>query len=255
MKQERFICLVSSFFLLGTTMQGCFQEQRVVNSPCATVNATMESKQNVDLSLMFGNDAIKTAVDAIAGKLVQKPNASTDELTSLGTDSAVRSAEANGKNLKTQDKKAMEKYLREEVIPTVKQNPTCNFVIAPPARPYVSIDRVALIGPEDQPLPWVWLKNTGQSEITCHLELRYMVDGRKYAGGATDISLVPNETRNASLRDSKKLPISDILSGKSILTFIIKVLYPLESENKSVTHEETWQFDPKVGDFFIARPK
>jgi hypothetical protein len=72
MKQERFLCFVSSFVLLGTTILRCSQGQQVINSPCATVNATMESKQNVDLSLMFENDAIKTALDTITHDILAK---------------------------------------------------------------------------------------------------------------------------------------------------------------------------------------
>ncbi len=143
MKLRRFLRVVSSLFFLAT-IQACSQPQQVINSPCATLKATIQVKPSADLSLMFGNDAIQTALDTMTRHVGQNEITSTTELTSLGTDAAIRTAEANGKNLKPRDKAVLEVYLREDVVPTIKQSPTCVFKVSASSKPDVSIEDVYL---------------------------------------------------------------------------------------------------------------
>jgi hypothetical protein len=119
MRPGRVLCGVSCLFFLAS-IQACSQPQQVINSPCAAPHATIQVKPSADLSLTFGNDAIQTALDTIARHVGQNEMTSTPELTGLGTDAAVRTAEANGKNLKPQDKAVLETYLREDVVTAIK---------------------------------------------------------------------------------------------------------------------------------------
>src|SRR6266513_1014202 len=114
--------------LLMTIFHGCSQQStQVTNSPCTTVSENAQIRPSATLTLMLGNDAIKAAIDAVAGRLIKQPDSSTPSLTTSGTEAALGTAKANGKNPTASDIAALETYLRENVIPTVKQNPTCNF--------------------------------------------------------------------------------------------------------------------------------
>ena len=108
-------------FLLMASIYGCSQQsQQVNNSPCATLNATVQIKPSANLSLMLGNDAIQAAIDSITRHVALQGNTSIPSLANFGTDAAIKTAEANGKKLTAHDKTAIETYLREEVVPTIK---------------------------------------------------------------------------------------------------------------------------------------
>jgi hypothetical protein len=143
MRLGRVLCGASCLFFLAS-IEACNQTQQVINSPCAAPNATIQVKPSADLSRMFGNDAIQTALDTMTRHVGQHEITSTTELTRLGTDAAVRTAEANGKNLKPQDKAMLEAYSREDVVPTIKLSPRCVFKLFASSKPDVSIEDVYL---------------------------------------------------------------------------------------------------------------
>jgi len=118
-------------------------------------------KPSGNLSLTFGNDAIQTALDTIARHVGQNDITSTKELTVLGSDAAIRMAEANGKNLKPQDKAMLEAYLREDVVPAIKQSPTCGFMVSAPMKRDVSIEDVYFEHFGDKQIVKVKFVNTG----------------------------------------------------------------------------------------------
>jgi hypothetical protein len=248
MKQHRFLCFVSSLLIVGATIQGCSQNQQVNNSPCAIVNATMESKQNVDLSLILGNDAIKTAIDAITQRLRISPNASTNELTSVGTDAAVRSAEANGKNPMPQDKTAMETYLRNEVVPAIRQSPMCIINYAPPSRSYMGVERIS-VAPGNN--PQITIKNSGQAEADVQILIRQFVNGSEHSRGNTKRTLIPGQERGINVV-KPILPIEEILVGKSTLVIAISMSYVPEPSSKRIDFNEAWQYDHSSRTFFIV---
>src|ERR1043165_8820470 len=128
LRPERVLHGASYLFVLAS-IQACSQPQQVSNLPCAAPTATIPVKPSGNLSLTFGNDAIQTALDTIARYVGQNEITSTKDLTALGSDAAIRMAEANGKNLKPQDKAMLETYLREDVVPAIKQSPTCGFTV------------------------------------------------------------------------------------------------------------------------------
>lgn len=249
MKHEVLLRFVTSFLLMAT-IHGCSQQsQQVVNSPCATLTTNAQIKPSTNLSLMFGNDAIQAAIAAVAGSLIKQPDSSTPSLTTSGTEAALGTAKANGKNPTASDITALETYLRENAIPTVKQNPTCNFVIAPPARPYVGIEKLFLRKIGDKKFPMIGIANTGPAEANAHIVIHQLLDDREHSNVSTDTIIGPGQRRTISLPDDK-LPISDIDSGKTALTIIVDISYPLESEATPILHREAWRYDHAANEFY-----
>ena len=146
-------------------IQACSQPQQVSNSPCAALHATIQVKPSADLSLMSGMMQSKLLLDTIARHVAQNEITSTTELTGLGTDAAVRTAEANGKTLKPQDKAVLEAYLREDVVPAIKQSPTCVFKVSASSKRDVSIEDVYLENIGDKQIAKVKIANTGQGGL------------------------------------------------------------------------------------------
>ena len=243
MKPGRFLCVVSSLFFLAS-IQACSQPQQVINSPCATQNATIEVKPSADLSLTFGNDAIQTALDTIARHVGQNEITSTTELTGLGTDAAVRTAEANGKNLKPQDKAVLEAYLREDVVPKIKQSPTCVFKVSASSKPDVSIEDVYLENIGDKQIAKVKIANTGQVGARfIHVVLQNIIDGMNPLSGQTEMVLGPGQWRNVS-NPQATFPMSDIGSGKKKLIVIVQLSYAKEAGSQPFVYQEEWKYDP-----------
>lgn len=248
LKRRYFICL--SFLFLGAC-----QHQEITNSPCASQSAPIQIKASANLSNMFGNDAIRAAVDAVTQALIKRPGTPTADLTATGVRAVTDTAAGNYKNYTAQDREALEAYLREEVIPTIRHNsPTCNFIIGSASRPYISIERVFMHGTKKQRVPWATLRNTGREPIRCQVELRYILDGTTSAMGVSFLELVPNQYRSIYLPKAD-LPTSKIENGKARLTFKIEFSYLMEGQNDWTTHEEAWEYDHSIKDFYMALNK
>ena len=244
MKSGRFFCAVSSVFFLAS-IQACSQlPQQVMNPACATRNATIQVKPSADLSLMFGNDAIQTAVDALTRHIGQKEITSATELTGLGTDAAVRTAEANGKNLKPQEKAVLEAFLREDVVPMIIQSPTCVFKVSASSKPEVTIEAVYLENIGDKHIAKVKIANTGQQGARfIHVVLRSIIEGMKPLSGQTEMVLDPGQWRNVS-NPQAKFPMSAIGSGKKKLIVFVQVSYAKEAGSQPIVYQEEWVYDP-----------
>jgi hypothetical protein len=244
MKPGRFFCAVSSLFFLAS-IQACSQPpQQVINPPCAPRNATIQVKPSADLSLMFGDDAIQTALDAMTRHVGQNEITSATELTRLGTDAAVRTAEANGKNLKPQAKAVLEAYLREDVVPTILQNPTCVFKVSASSKPEVTIEDVYLENIGDKQIAKVKIANTGQRGARfIHVVLRNILEGMNPLSGQTEMVLGPGQWRNVS-NPQATFPMSAIGSGKKKLIVVVQVSYAKEAGSQPVVYQEEWEYDP-----------
>jgi hypothetical protein len=237
------LCGASCLFFLAS-IQACSQPQQVINSPCAAPNAIIQVKPSADLSLTFGNDAIQTALDTIARHVGQNEITSTTELTGLGTDAAVRTAEANGKNLKPQDKAALEAYLREDAVPAITQSPTCAFKVSASTKRDVSIEDVYLENIGDRHIAKVKIANTGQVGARfIHVIVRNIIDGMKPLSGQTDMVLSPGQWRNVS-NPQATFPMSDIGPGKKKLIVIVQLSYAKEAGSQPLVYQEEWEYDP-----------
>ena len=235
---------VTCLLLLGPVV-GCAQ---INNSPCATLNAPIQIKPSTSLSLMFGNDEIKSAVDVISRQITVLGNTSPSGLTSLGADAALRTAKANGKNPTANDITALETYLRDDVVPTMKQYPTCNVTVASSDTPDVRIERLFLRKIGAQQFPMIGIANTGLVEANAHIVIRQMLDGIPRSNDTVDTILGPNQRRTISLPEAN-LPIPEIDSGKTILTIVIDISFPLESGATPVLHREAWRYDHTSREF------
>jgi len=243
MKPGRCLCVVSSLFFLAS-IQACSKPQQVINSPCATRNATIQVKPSADLSRMFGNDAIQTALDTMTRHVGQNEITSTTELTRLGTDAAVRTAEANGKNLKPQDKAMLEAYLREDVVPTIKLSPTCVFKLFASSKPDISIEDVYLENIGDKQIAKVKIANTGQGKARfIYVVLQNIIEGMNPLSGQTEMVLGPGQWRNVS-NPQATFPMSDIGSGKKKLIVVVQLTYAKEAGSQPFVYQEEWKYDP-----------
>lgn len=240
--------------VLSGVSLGCVN-QSINNSPCATLSAPIQFNPSASLSLMLGSDAIKAAIDAVTSQFPLQGNKPTSELTKLGTDAAIKTAKANGKNPTEGDIKALDTYLREEVIPTVRQNPTCNFVtvMTSSARPYVVVEKLFLRNEGGKTFPMIGIVNTGEAEAKTHIVISLILDGRAHPT-LSDIPLLPRERRTISFPDST-LPIPDIQSGKVILGIAIDISYPLESGATPAMHRQAWQYDHTSKEFYFLPPR
>jgi hypothetical protein len=240
-------------FALLMTVLGC-AHQEMHNSPCATMNSTVQVKPSADLSIMFGNDAIQAAINTMRGMLAKQVDSSVSSLTSSGKEAALSTARANGKSPTVTDVAALDTYLRSEVAPTIKQNPNCNFTVRSVGRPYVGITEVAIYKVGDKRLPHVAVQNTGQAEAKCHFVMRQILNGTEHSSGAIDLTLGPAQSRGLFLGDSN-LPISDVESGKTSLIVAVTISYPVEAGAYPVSHEEAWKYHHTARQFFLAPTK
>lgn len=243
MRPGRFLCVVSSLCFLAS-IHACSQPQQVSNSPCAIRNGTIQLKPSANLSLMFGNDAIQSAVDTMTRHVGQNEITTTTELTRLGTDEAVRSAEANGKHLKPQDKAVLEAYLREDVVPTIKQSPTCVFKVSVSNKLDVIIEDVYLENIGDKQIAKVKIVNTGQGKARfIHVVLQNVFEGMNPLSGQTEMVLGPGEWRNVS-NPQATFPMAEIGSGKKRLIVVVQLSYATEAGSQPFVYQEEWKYDP-----------
>jgi len=243
MRPGRVLYGVSCLFFLAS-IQACSQSQQVMNSPCAAPHATIQVKPSTDLSLRFGNDAIQTAFDTIARHVGRNEIISTTDLVSLGTDAAVRTAEAKGNNLKPQDKAGLEAYLREDVVPAIKQSPTCVFKVSASSKRDVSIEDVYLENIGDKHIAKVKIANTGQEGTRfIHVVVRNSIEGMKPLSGQTDMVLSPGQWRNVS-NPQAAFSMADIGPGKKKLIVIVQLSYVKEAGSQPIVYQEEWEYDP-----------
>lgn len=241
---------VTCVLLLGG-LAGC-TNQVINNSPGATLSAPILIKPTANLSLMFGNDAIKAAIDTISRQITPPGNRSLSDLTSSGAEAAVKTAKANCKNPTENDISALETYLRDDVVPVIKQNPTCIFTVASSGRPYVGIERLFLRKIGDKKFPMIGIVNTGTAEANTQIVIHELLDDREHSNFSSDpIIIGPGQRRTISLPENK-LPISDIDSGKTVLTLIVDISYPLESGTTPNLHRETWRYDHASNEFYSS---
>jgi hypothetical protein len=245
---------VSGLFFLAS-IQACSQPRQVNNSPCAAPNATIQVQPSAELSLTFGNDTIQTALNTIARHMRQNEITSTTELTGLGTDVAVRTADANGKKLKPQDKPALEAYLREHVVPAIKQSPTCVFTVGASNKKDVSIEDVYLENNGDMHIAKVRIANTGQVGARfIHVVVQIIIDGMKPLSGQTDMVLSPGQWRNVS-NPQATFPMPDIGSGKKKLLVVVHLSYAKEAGSEPLVDQEKWEYDPRSQTFKLSPRK
>jgi len=242
-------CKFLVLLLLFGTIVGC-SHQQVVNSPCTTLNATFDIKPRTDLALAFGNDAIKAAVEAVVEGFSKGAITSVSSLTDSGKDAAVKTAKANGKTPSSPDISELANYLSRDVVPTIKQHPTCNFTVSSVGKPYIGIEQIALREIKDKQIPTVWIKNTGQMEANCHVALNLILGGKATLGNI-DLRLGPNQTRSLSLDDAN-LPMADIEAGKISLLITVAISYPLEAGGAPITSQETWRYEHGTKHFSLA---
>lgn len=251
MKHMALVRLISSFLLVATIQSCNYQSVSMNGSPCATVNATVQSKSNADLSLIFGTDAIQAALDFIKGSVAQLGSASTAEIVSGGTDAAVRTAKASGREVKQEDRAKLETYLRDEAVPAIRQNPTCNINSASPPKPYLGVEYVVM-SPDQR--PEIRIKNTGQAEATFKMVFAQFVNGSEHSKDSGLHILGPGLTVNVWAR-KKSLPISEIMTGKSSLIIALGINYPSEPNGKQVEWSQSWQYDPSSDRFIVISIK
>ena len=243
MKPGRFFYVLSSLFFLAS-IQACSQPpQQVTNPPCATKNATIQVTPSADLSLTFGDDAIQTALDAMTRHVGQNEITSATELTHLGTDAAVRTAAANGKHLKPQDKAVLEVYLREDVVPKVIQSPTCVFQVSTSSKQDVTIEAVYLENIGDKQIAKVRIANTGHRGARfIQVVVRNIIEGMNPLSGQTEMVLSPGQWRNVS-NPQATFPMADIGPGKKKLIIIVQVSYAKEAGSQPIVYQEQWEYD------------
>ena len=244
-----------SCLLLMATIHGCSQTTTQTtsshSSPCATVNPTVQSKASVELALLFGTDAIKAAMDAIKRQIAMLDSTSSAELTNLGTDAALQRAQASGKRLMPEDRTAMESYLRDEMVPTIRQNPTC-FTGSSSANSHFGVERIS-IAPSQTALEIV-ITNSGQAETDAEIFIRQFVNGTEGSRSQGSFTLGPGLSRSV-FATSAHLPITEVLNGTAMLKIAVSISYRPEANGKRVELNEAWQFDPSYNRFILLPMK
>lgn len=240
------------FSLVVLVSPGC-THQEVINSPCANLNATVDIKPRADLAIAFGNDAIKAAINAVTTGLTQG-RASVSDLTDTGKNAALEKANATGKSPSAGDMAELDRYLRRDVVPTIKQNPTCHFTVTASGKPYVGIEEIGLERQGDTKVPQVSFKNTGLSEAITEIGLQYLLDGKIIRSGSTKITLGPGQSRGVFLEETP-LPVSDVESGKVKLSIRVSISYSPGEGGNSTSLQETWVYDYRSKTFTIPPQK
>lgn len=245
--RKSFVLLILFWTILGCT------HQAVVNSPCATLNAEVHFKPRADLELVFGNDAIKAAVEAVTEGFAKGAITSVSNLTDVGKNAAAKTAKANGKTPSSTDIAELDRYLRKAVVPAITQNPNCNFTVISMGKPYIGIEQIALSSVGEKQIPRIVIKNTGQTEATCHVVMKATFGG-KTESGSTDLLMGPSQTKGLSLQ-SAILPMPDIEAGKTSLLIAVEITYPREGGGTPITSQETWRYEHVTKGFILISQK
>jgi hypothetical protein len=212
-----------------------------VNSPCVTLPATFDIKPRPYLTLAFGNDAMKAAVDAMTEGFSKGALTSVPKLTDVGKNAALGTAKANGRTPSPLEIEELEKYLSKDLALAITQNPTCHFTVSSVGKPYIGIETVALREMGAKRIPTVVIKNAGQMEARCHVTINLIVDG-KAQPASTDLRLGPSQMRSLSLNEAN-LPTADIEAGKTSLLITVAISYPQETGGPPMTSQETWRYE------------
>jgi hypothetical protein len=242
--------VVSSLLLIAIFFQSCSRPQP--NSPCTNPNSAIQISSPESLSRIFGQDAIQAAVDSIARHIAQQENISTPFLARMGTETAVNTALATGKHVNDQDKIAMDTFLREAIVPTIKQHPTCPFRLSALHKPDIGIQDVYLESNGDRQIAKVKIANIGQGRTYfVHVLLWNVIDGMNPLSGQTEMVLAPGQWRNVS-NPRVTLPMSEMGSGKKKLALVIQISYANEAGGKPIVFQEEWGYDPSTQTFILS---
>ena len=240
--------IVSSLLLIAT-FQSCSQPQP--HSPCTNPNPAIQITPSDRLSRVFGQDAIQAAIDSMAQQIAQQ-DLSTSFLVRMGTETAVNTAQATGKQVNAQDKIAMDTFLREAIVPTIKQHPTCPFKLSALRKPDIGIQDVYLESSGDKQVAKVKIANIGQGRTYfVHVTLWNVIDGMNPLSGQTDMVLGPGQWRNVS-NPRVTLPMSEMGSGKKKLALVIQISYANEAGGKPIVFQEEWGYDPSTQTFILS---
>lgn len=239
-----FLLVIVFGILLGCT------HQEVRTSPCVTLHATFDIKPRTDLALAFGNDAIRAAVDAVTKGFAKEAITSVSNLTELAKNAAVRTATAKGKTPTLANISELEKYLSDDVVPAMRQNPACTFTVSSGGKPYIGIEDVAFLNMADKQIPALLLRNTGQMEAHCHIDLKLILDG-KASSALMDLRLGPSQARTISFEEVN-LPMADIETGKASILISVAISYSYGAGEPPVTSQETWQYKPATKHFIVV---
>jgi hypothetical protein len=186
-------------------------------------------------------------MDAIKRQIAMSDSTSLAELTHLGTDAAVQTAQAGGKNLIPEDRTVMETYVRDEMVPTIRQYPTC-FTGSSSSQSHFGVERI-FIAP-DLALAIV-ITNPGQAEAKVEMFIRQFINGSERSRSQGLLTLGPGLSRSVSAK-SAHLPISDVLEGKATLMIAVSISYHLEPNGKRIEVNETWQYDSSYKRFIVV---
>ena len=247
--RKNVLCMSFVLLILFEAVLGC-DHQQVVPSPCVTLPATFDIKPRLYLTLAFGNDAMKAAVDAMTEGFSKGAITSVPKLTDAGKAAALGTAKANGKTPSPLDVAELEKYLSKDLALAITQNPTCHFTVSSVGKPYIGIETVALREMSAKRIPTVVIKNTGQMEAKCHVTINLVVEG-KAQPASTDLRLGPSQMRSLSLNEAN-LPTADIEAGKTSLLITVAISYPLETGGLPMTSQETWRYEPAAKHFKLV---
>jgi len=241
-------CFALVFLVVISLLAGC-THQEVHNSPCATLNSTSQIKPSMELSMIFGNDAIQLALDQITGRLRQQASTSTADLAKSARDTAVRAAENSGKKPSAKDIADLDTYIRDQAIPAVRQNPSCNM--APLATPYFGIENIAV---QSSRPPLISIKNWGPVEGQGQVLIRQFVDQVEHSRMDSRLMLGPGQTRMVFV-PNVVLPTDDILSGKAKFFLSVDITYGDTPEGKRREFHEAYKYDHAGHMFYLVRPK
>lgn len=143
--------------------------------------------------------------------------------------------------------------MSRDVVPTIKQNPTCNFTVTATEKPYVGIQHVNFEQRgDDGEVPHIGVMNSGLSEVTTLIQVKYLLDGKAYLTGSQNLLLGPGQARGIWL-SNPNLPISEIKIGKVILAIEINISYPLVGSTTPASHRESWVYDHRSKMFLLSQ--
>lgn len=213
------------------------------------MNSPVQIEPNAAMSLVFGSSAIRTALDSMVKPLNTESSISDIKLIDVGADSAIRSVQAKGGKPTAEDVSALKSYLSSDVVPMIRQYPTCDFRVTTTGKPLVGIETVTMKNAGAHRLPQVTVINTGSAGAQCHVFIKQFLGDTEHSTGAIDFRLAPGQRRGLSIRDVH-LPISEMESDRRKISIVVAIWYSHEFAGARVFHTETWQYDP-AGQVFL----
>ena len=99
----------------------------------------------------------------------------------------------------TQDKAALEAYLQKDVVPMIRQNPTCIFQVSGSSTPDVGIEDVYLENAGEKEIAKVKISNAGQRRTRfIQVMMWIIIEGTPPLRGQAEMVLGPGQWRNVS---------------------------------------------------------